>query len=282
MLLKKGYSSKNTFYSKRYMTSLSNKKEPLRRFYAIGNWKMYKTIPEAESFVDQLADFLAGNENSIYVGIAAPYTVIYDLNMEVQDLELPIFIGAQNMHEAYEGAYTGEIAGSMLVDAGASFVLLGHSERRLFFHETSSVIAAKIKAALSYDLLPILCIGETKEEKEKGETFSILKKQIEEGLQFVPTLKNKEIVLAYEPVWAIGSGKTPLAKEVQEIHIFCREVLRSLYGDESEKVSIIYGGSVNMNNASNFSEQKDIDGLLIGGASLISESFYNILKNCSK
>lgn len=264
------------------MTSFSNKQGSLRRFYAIGNWKMYKTIPEAENFVDQLADFLAGNENSMYVGIAAPYTVIYDLNMEVQDLELPIFIGAQNMHESHEGAYTGEIAGSMLVDVGASFVILGHSERRLIFHESNDLIAAKVKSALDCGLLPILCIGETKEQKEKGETISLLKKQIEESLQLVPSLKDKEIVLAYEPVWAIGSGKTPTVNEVQEIHVFCREILRKLYGEKAEKVSIIYGGSVNTDNARTFAEKSDIDGLLIGGASLISESFYNILINCSK
>lgn len=194
-----------------------------------------------------------------------------------------ISIGAQNMNDAREGAFTGEIAGLMLKEAGAEFVLVGHSERRRIFKETSEFVHKKTIRALQDDLQPIVCVGEDLEERESGSAEEVLGKQISESLGKIPAEDAGKIVLAYEPVWAIGTGKTATPKMAQEAHAFCRSCLADLFGKKTaDKISILYGGSVKPENAEQLASQKDIDGVLVGGASLNPTTFAEIALNCEK
>lgn len=241
----------------------------------IGNWKMHKILSDASSFVDQLLVHLTESHT---VGLAVPFTLIAPLAEKSK--ESPLKIGAQNMNDASEGAFTGEIAGKMLQDAGAQFVLLGHSERRRFFQENDAFINRKVKQCVSLGLQPILCIGETLEQKEAEETKAILEKQIREGLADLSENELSSLIIAYEPVWAIGTGTTPEPGQVQEVHAFCRQILKELFSDAfGEKIVLQYGGSVHKENASLFLAENDIDGLLIGGASLSLESFQEIVND---
>ena len=250
-----------------------------RRILIIGNWKMHKTIEEARQFIGQLLPHL--KENLTQVGLAIPFTALYPLSQEFKESHL--LIGAQNMNDASEGAFTGEVAGKMLKDAGAQFVLIGHSERRHLYHESDEWINRKMQRAVEIDLQPILCIGETAEEHEAQKTEEIIEKQLREGFKSIDSDKLKKIIVAYEPVWAIGTGKNATPEQAQEIHHFCREVLADLFSEEKAQQAIIqYGGSVNPQNAQNLLNQPDINGLLIGGASLSLESFSQIVDDSFK
>lgn len=240
----------------------------------VANWKMHKTVEETESFISSLAPLVQDSRNIIYV--APSFTNIFAASKKAKGSN--IIIGAQNMHDADQGAFTGEISAEMLKDAGAEFVIIGHSERRKFFKEKDDFLNRKVKKALSENLQAILCIGETFEEREGGMTEEVLKSQLLGGLAGVQTDKIGEIIIAYEPVWAIGTGRTATPDLAQETHQICRKFLGATWGsDVAEKVVIQYGGSAKPDNALSLMEQKDIDGLLIGGASLDPHSFASIV-----
>lgn len=245
-----------------------------RPIVIVGNWKMYQTIDASLSYLVDLIPLVRDATSKIY--LAVPFTSIGPMAKEAK--ETNIVIGAQNMHNASEGAFTGEIAGKMLTEAGAKFVIIGHSERRRLFHEDNAFINSKVKRALKDGLQPILCIGENAQEREEGKTSEVLKSQLTECLAGVDADKLSDILVAYEPVWAIGTGLAATPELAQESHHLCREFLREIGGKEvADKIGILYGGSVKPENAKALIEQSDIDGLLVGGASLSVESFSKII-----
>lgn len=237
----------------------------------VGNWKMYKTRSEAQQFIRTLAS-LIGPAPSARVFIAVPFTAIQAASEAAKGT--PIVIGAQNMHDEEEGAFTGEISVNMLQDAGARFVILGHSERRQLFHEDDAFIHRKLKRALKHKLNPILCVGETQEQRERGKTREVLLRQLEEGLKGLKGEELHALTIAYEPVWAIGTGKTATPQIAQEAHAICREILKAKNAD---KTAILYGGSVKPENAQDLLDEPDINGALVGGASLNVQTFAQII-----
>ncbi|MCB1111056.1 MAG: triose-phosphate isomerase [Chlamydiia bacterium] len=240
-----------------------------------GNWKMHKTAKEAVDFVNALAPKVAQSQASVF--LAVPFTTIHPV-VEALNGNSHITVGAQNMNDADEGAFTGEIAGKMLLEAGAKFVVLGHSERRHIFGETSAFINKKVKRALADGLKPIVCFGETLEEREAGNTHEVLKEQISVTLEGLTPDQVAQIIIAYEPVWAIGTGKTATPLEAQDAHDFCRRFIGAKWGDEiASQIVIQYGGSVKPDNAKSLMVQTDIDGLLVGGASLDVDTFSKIV-----
>ncbi len=242
----------------------------------VGNWKMYKTIDQALSFLDKIIPLAKDVDCKVWLSV--PFTAIKPCADKAKDSK--VVIGAQNMNDAAEGAFTGEVAASMLHDAGASFVIVGHSERRKIFSETNAFINRKVKRALASKLTPLLCIGETFEEHEGQHTKEVLKKQLVECLDGISKEEfDGKVVVAYEPVWAIGTGKAATPEIVEQVHLFCRSVFTEIFGKEAaEKVLLLYGGSVTPDNANGFLLQENVDGLLIGSCSLSSESFAKILK----
>jgi len=233
----------------------------------VANWKMHKTGAEAQEFLTQIQGKIP---SSVKVFIAPPFTALSVMKPQ------GVVLGGQNMHEADEGAFTGEISARMLKAAGAQFVLLGHSERRRLFHETDHLIHQKLQKAISSQLLPVLCIGETLEERQAKKTVDVLSNQLKSALSGISPA---EIVLAYEPVWAIGTGQTATPQIAQEVHQFCRSFLKKLWGEEiAAKTSILYGGSVTPETAPALAKQPDIDGALVGGASLDAAKFIQIIQ----
>jgi len=246
----------------------------MRQKLIAGNWKMYKTGKEAREFVTKLSFLVC--QAPCRVLLAVPFTAIESAKEAA--LGSLIEIGAQNMHDAIEGAFTGEICSRMLKEAGATFVLLGHSERRHHFHETNAFIHRKLKRALAEDLQPILCIGETESQREAGKTQEVLYSQLAECLQNLTSQEMQKIILAYEPVWAIGTGRAATSQMAQEVHLLCRRFLENQYDVQTAKRSLIlYGGSVKPENINDLIEQPDIDGALVGGASLEASSFAQII-----
>ncbi len=245
----------------------------LRTPVIAANWKMYKTIPEAVAFVHALESKVKSSK--VKVVIIPPFTALNAV-AEAADLT-KILVGAQNISEHSEGPYTGEISPVQVSDAGAQYALVGHSERRRYFHEPNSLINGKLKAALKYDLIPILCVGETLEERKAGQTHEVIGKQLAECLDGISIDLAVNVVIAYEPVWAIGTGVTAIPEEAQAVHQFCRKTLEKFWGSIAEKIPLIYGGSVKADNAAELMKQKDIDGLLVGGASLSVETFSSIV-----
>ncbi len=248
-----------------------------REKIVIGNWKMYKTAREAASYIEELIPLIEGCKTKVL--LAVPFTTISTASKAAKGS--PVLVGAQNMNDAREGAFTGEIAALMLKEAGADFVLLGHSERRHGFGETNDFVQRKVVRALQDDLIPVLCVGETADEREEGRTEEVLREQIEMGLEGVPKEESEKVILAYEPVWAIGTGKSATAKIAQEAHAFCRKVLGDVFGKKkAATVPILYGGSVKAENVNGLALEKDIDGVLVGGASLSVETLAKIVLNC--
>ncbi|RLB42630.1 MAG: triose-phosphate isomerase [Deltaproteobacteria bacterium] len=243
-----------------------------------GNWKMNLSIPEAIALVRALREGLK-NTGDREVLVAPPFTTLSAVKEVLEGSS--IMLGAQNMHWEDSGAYTGEISGKMLLEAGCTHVILGHSERRLIFHETDSMIDKKVEKACEIGLIPILCIGETLEQREAGKTFEVLREQLDGSLaSFVSRASlPRELILAYEPVWAIGTGKTATPEQAQEAHEFIRGWAEEIFGLETaQAVRILYGGSVKPGNISSLMAKKDIDGALVGGASLKYESFLGIIR----
>lgn len=254
-----------------------------RTLYAIGNWKMYKTSQEALHYLEELAPLLQNGQKGVKaeVCLAVPYTSIR--SAAEYGKEIGVKIGAQNMNDAREGAFTGEIAGLMLKEAGAEFVLLGHSERRHLFGEGLPFIHKKVVRALQEGLQPILCVGETLEEREAGREEEVLREQIESALEGISAAEGASLLLAYEPVWAIGTGKPSTPKMAGEAHAFCRKVLEEVWGKKAaSQVSILYGGSVKPETVALLLAEKEIDGVLVGGASLDPKTFAEIASHCVK
>ncbi|MDY0311363.1 MAG: triose-phosphate isomerase [Desulfobacterales bacterium] len=244
--------------------------------FIAGNWKMHKTAGEAARTARDLVARL-GAVSDVEVMIAPPYTALDAVGREVKGS--PVKLGAQNLFWADEGAYTGEVAGGMLIDLGCRFVLIGHSERRQYFGETDETVHRRIAAALRHGLAPVMCIGETEAQREAGETFSVLDKQIADGLKDQISDGLETLVLAYEPVWAIGTGKTATTDQAQEAHRFIRGKLAKQFGESlAERTRILYGGSVKPENIAELMAMPDIDGALVGGASLKAETFANIVR----
>ena len=236
-----------------------------RRPLVAGNWKMFKTRAEARAFAETLAANLA-QADGVELAICPPFTSIDVVATILQGTGVGVF--GQTGHESENGAHTGEISMGMLADAGASGVLLGHSERRADCAETDQVLARKVPAALAAGLTPILCVGESEFERDSGSTKSILDTQVREALSGVPKDRLGDVVVAYEPIWAIGTGKSATPEIAQEAHAWIREELRSLAGDTADAIRILYGGSVKPENAAELMALPDVDGALVGGAAL--------------
>lgn len=242
--------------------------------YIVANWKMYKTARQSTDYIEALLPQVEGIHLNIYLSV--PFMSIAPAVQYAKNTS--IVIGAQNMNDAREGAFTGEIAGLMLKEAGAAFVLLGHSERRNIFKEDDAFIRKKVLRAFQDDIQPILCIGEAAEHHGKGKTQEVLREQLFTALEGVPKEEAGKLLIAYEPVWAIGSGKTPTFKQIQETHAFVRECLAALFGKKiAEAIPILYGGSVTPENASEIGSGKDVDGVLVGGASLDPKALAEII-----
>lgn len=239
-----------------------------------GNWKMYKTIEEATGFIETLAPLIT--QSQVHVYLAVPFTAIYPAAIAAQNTA--IIIGAQNMNDAAEGAFTGEIAGKMIKEAGAKFVILGHSERRIYFGETDQIILKKVQRALLDEIQPIVCIGEKIEERDAGINDEVLSAQLEGSVGSLSADQAARLIIAYEPVWAIGTGKIATPEVAQKQHLFCREWMAAKWGQiTADQIKILYGGSVKPDNISALMAQPDIDGALVGGASLSAVAFNEII-----
>ncbi|OAD92167.1 triose-phosphate isomerase [Aequorivita soesokkakensis] len=248
----------------------------MRKKIVAGNWKMNNDLAETEMFLVDLKKQVF--PENVIIMMAPPFT---SLNHAFKSLrEHPVELAAQNMHQSNEGAFTGEISAKMLKSVGAKTVILGHSERRAFFNEDSAVLAEKVNTALENDMGIIFCIGEELDDRKKGNHFELIKRQLSEGLFHVSDDAWENIVIAYEPVWAIGTGETASPEQAQEMHKFIRKTISESYSKAiAEKVSILYGGSVKPDNASEIFGQADVDGGLIGGASLKVDSFMKIVNS---
>lgn len=239
-----------------------------------GNWKMHKTAREAVDFIDELSPLIASAQRRVY--LAPSFTALEAACDAAKGTKIQI--GAQNMHPCIDGAYTGEVSAQMLLAAGASFVILGHSERRIHCGETNALINSKIKRALAAGLIPLLCIGETLEEREKGETRSVLCRQLQECLHEVLTPSLASIIVAYEPIWAIGTGKAATPQLAQQAHQFCRQFVEERWGKRTaQELYLLYGGSVKPDNIAALMAEVDIDGVLVGGAALEVDSFAKLV-----
>ncbi|MBN1794128.1 MAG: triose-phosphate isomerase [Candidatus Omnitrophica bacterium] len=248
----------------------------MRKSFIAGNWKMYKTVQEAIELVTLLKRALSDIAD-IEVGVCPPFTALGEIAETL--FESNITLGAQDVYWETEGAFTGEVSPAMLKDIGCMYCIVGHSERRKYFHETNDSVNRKLKALFTAGIKPIMCIGEILEEREAGQTFDVVKKQLEEGLSGITGAQMTDIVIAYEPVWAIGTGKTATPGQAQEVHQFIRQRLSQRFSAETaETVRIQYGGSVKPDNITDLMKQKDIDGALVGGASLKADSFVAIVK----
>jgi triosephosphate isomerase len=249
----------------------------MRKPVIAGNWKMHKNIGEAIELVNSLKRELADIEG-VELIVCPVYTALSDLSDLLVDSN--ISLGAQNAYWEEKGAFTGEVSPAMLKDAGCRYVIIGHSERRKYFGETDETVNKKIKASQSAGLIPIFCLGETLREREAGETIAVVERQLKAGLEGLENGGLLKLIIAYEPVWAIGTGKTATPAQAEEVHKFIRNWLSQNHSPETAaSVPILYGGSVKPDNARELMQQSDIDGALVGGASLDSSSFAGIVKN---
>ena len=249
----------------------------MRKTIIAGNWKMYKTITEAIELANGLKRELFNlNDQDIDIVICPPFTVLSEVYEVIADSNIQL--GAQDVHWEAEGVFTGEVSCLMLKDIGCKFVIIGHSERRQYFGETNESVNKKIKAALKHELNPIVCVGETLSERERGQTFKVLDEHIQNGLVDINEQDILKIIVAYEPVWAIGTGKTATAQQAQEAQKYIRDLLKKMYNkDIANNIRIQYGGSVKPQNIIELLSQPDVDGALVGGASLEIVSFSEIV-----
>ena len=246
----------------------------MRKPIIAGNWKMNKTIAEALDFAKQLeGSALSSDVDAV---ICAPYLSLQSLVEVLRPSAIKV--GAQNLHFEDAGAFTGEVSAQMLREIGVDYVIIGHSERRQYFGETDETVNKKLIKALASELIPILCVGESLEERETGKTNDIIEGQIKKGLQNISAEEIERVVIAYEPIWAIGTGKTASSEQANEVCVFIRKILAELFGTTaSERVRIQYGGSVKPSNIKEIMEQSDIDGALVGGVSLIAEDYLQLV-----
>lgn len=248
----------------------------MRQIIIAGNWKMNKTNAEAVDLVQGLRGH-EGDGEKVKMVVCPPYTALSEVSKAIDGSN--ISLGAQNVYFEKSGAFTGEIAPSMLLTIGVSYVIIGHSERREYFSETDRIVNDKVKLALENGLIPIVCVGEVLEDRENGKTEEVIGAQIDGSLEGLNSDQMKKVVIAYEPVWAIGTGKTASPEMAQDVHRFIRDRLKSNFGDLADEVSILYGGSMKGSNAAELMAQPDIDGGLIGGASLKAEDFLKIINS---
>lgn len=249
----------------------------MKEFIIAGNWKMNTTVQSsallAAEIEERMPEVLPDN---VRVVVCPPFTSIVSVWQQLAVSE--ISLGAQNCHTHEKGAFTGEISAEMLSSCGCEYVIVGHSERRKLFGETDFVVNQKIQSALDSGIIPIFCVGETLEERQSNSTFSVIKKQIEDGLEAIEIEFADELVIAYEPVWAIGTGLAATSAQAEEVHSFIRSLLEELFGEMAEEICILYGGSMTETNAKELLSQKNVNGGLIGGASLKANSFVNIIQ----
>jgi triosephosphate isomerase len=243
-----------------------------RRKFVCGNWKMHKTVGEAVQLVRDLRQRLG--EPRAQVAVAPPFTALAAVKQALQGSPIQLF--AQNCHFEKQGAFTGEVSAAMLRDVGCDGVILGHSERRQLFGETDESVARKLKAALGEGLAPIVCVGETLQEREAGRTWEVVSRQVRGALGGLDAQALGRVTIAYEPVWAIGTGRNATAAQAQEVHAQIRGLLRELGGSVADSIRIQYGGSVKPDNAAELLSQPDVDGALVGGASLKADDFAKI------
>ena len=249
----------------------------MRKIIIAGNWKMNNDLTQTEKLIVDLKNLLQNEKPNCDVIVCPPYTSLSEASKLLKGSQIKL--GAQNMHFEENGAFTGEVSASMLKSVGCEYVILGHSERRHIFGESNEMINKKIKKALSAGLKPIFCVGELLEERENGTTNDVVKKQILKGLAEISADDMKNIIVAYEPVWAIGTGKTASPAQAQEVHEFIRDLIEITYSLEiANDLVIQYGGSVKPDNAKELISQKDIDGALVGGACLKADPFMGIIK----
>ena len=241
-----------------------------------GNWKMNKTVAEAVALASEIKEKVAGVEN-VKIIVCPVFTAVKSVADVLKGTNVKV--GAQDMYWETSGAYTGEVSGEMLLEAGAEYVIIGHSERRQYFGETNETVNKKLKKALSIGLKPIVCIGETLADRESGNTEAVVEKQVREGFVGLTAEEMKGTIIAYEPVWAIGTGKTATAEQAEAVHAFVRTLVSQLWDKETaDAVVIQYGGSMKPENVASLLAQPDIDGGLIGGAALKADSFEKLVK----
>lgn len=246
----------------------------MRKPIIAGNWKMNKTIKEAVDFVNEIKDQV--KDTDVEVVLCAPATMLKDMKEAAKGSNVKI--GAQNMHFEESGAFTGEIAPAMLKEIDVDYVIIGHSERRQYFAETDETVNKKVLKAIEVDIRPIMCCGETLEERESGKMEAVVKEQIVGGLKDVSAEDLSKVVIAYEPIWAIGTGVTASSEQANDAIAFIRSLLKEMYTEEiSEEIQIQYGGSVKPANVEEIMNQSDIDGALVGGASLKTDSFMDLV-----
>ena len=252
----------------------------MRKPIIAGNWKLNKTPHEAIILANELKREIVDVEG-VDIVLCPPFTALADVGDTLTDTN--IALGAQNTFWEDAGAFTGEISGPMLKDLGVTYVIIGHSERRQYFHETNETVNKRLRAALRNALIPIVCVGENLDQREANKTFDVIKDHCEGSLSGLTVDEAKKIVIAYEPVWAIGTGKTATPAQAQEVHVFIRQLLGKMFGVEiASSIRIQYGGSVTPDNVVSLMAQEDIDGALVGGASLKAPSFAAIVKGAQK
>lgn len=246
----------------------------LRTPIIAGNWKMNNTIAEAVQLVEKIKK--SPLKEDVEVVVAVPFTSLVDVKKAIEGSRIKL--AAQNMHWEDKGAYTGEISPLMLKEIGIDYCIIGHSERRQYFNETDETVNKKVKVALKYNIKPIICVGETLEQRENNEAEQIVEKQLLKALEGVEIGKIKDIVIAYEPIWAIGTGKTASSDDADKMCAFIRRIIGNKYGEQASKaIRIQYGGSVKPNNIKELMDRENIDGALVGGASLVAEDFVKIV-----
>ncbi len=248
-----------------------------RRKFVCGNWKMHRTVAEAVALAKDVAAGLAeASGGKVQVAVGPPFTALPAVAAAVRGTGLEV--AAQDVHWEAQGAFTGEISAAMLAEAGCRHGIVGHSERRQLFGETDEMVRKKVGALLQANVLPIVCVGETLAEREAGKTLAVVDRQVRGALAGIPSSALGALTVAYEPVWAIGTGKTATAAQAQEVHAAIRKILRELGGDAADAIRIQYGGSVKPDNAAELMSQPDVDGALVGGASLKAGDFLAIVK----
>ena len=246
----------------------------MRKPIIAGNWKMNNTNSQAVKLVENIKKISLSKD--VEALVCVPFTALQDVKKALEGTDIKV--GAQNMHWEESGAFTGEISALMLKEMGVDYCIIGHSERRQYFNETDETVNNKLKAALAHGLLPIICVGETLEQRENGEAKEVVKNQILKGFSDISNEDIKDIVLAYEPIWAIGTGKTASSDDANDMCAFVRETIGQIYGDnEKQIIRIQYGGSVNPNNVVELMGKTDIDGALVGGASLKADDFTKLV-----
>ncbi len=247
-----------------------------RRKFVCGNWKMHKTVPEAVALAKELRDGLGEAAGKVEVAVAPAFTALHAVGQALAGSAVEL--AAQDVHWEAQGAFTGEVSAAMLADVSCKHGIVGHSERRQLFGETDEAVRKKVGALLAVNVRPIICVGETLAEREKNRTLEVVDRQVRAALAGLPAAPLAALTVAYEPVWAIGTGKTATAAQAQEVHAAIRKILREIGGSAADAIRIQYGGSVKPENAAELMSQPDVDGALVGGASLKAKDFLAIVK----